>query len=327
MPPFTFPTPYVWVAAWLRFASDEGKSPVTLRGYKAAIKWINGIVGEDNWNSTHMLLTSVIRYAKLHSNNSIRKDKYHKKAISLNQKDIIYVWNRYINESALQYRGAVISFVLGILTSARPSQIYKTRDGNKGLRFKDILWIYYKQNKMLQEKYGCFPPIKSLKYIKGIQFRYWNVKVGSTSNYIVRHVGRTMNDSIDPVKEFLIYLRLIYISFPEKCKEDNYVFLGQNGRPILYSYIISWIKSWREDLAGYYMDQILCILPHSMRKTFVNILFARGWEDTKLATYGDWASNSAIPYYYQYSMEEAFEIAKLILISNPKSNLKNFKLK
>ena len=77
--PLTFPTPYTLVASWMLDSARNGITPVTLRGYIAAIKWMNDIVGYEGpnglgWNTQHFLIRRIRQNASLEFKNYIIKD-------------------------------------------------------------------------------------------------------------------------------------------------------------------------------------------------------------------------------------------------------------
>jgi len=310
-----FPTPYTQVAAFLVDKVEEGIQASTIRGYKSAIKWVNDLVGTDEqgsgWNSKYWLLSRISQYAALKSPES----HISKALLPLKKSHMTWLWGKFIESYTFTDRVAVLSYTCAIFLAARASEIWKSYGKNsKGLRFEDIniIWRDLHVQEHHTMAYGLFPPSKLYPEIKGLRFRFVDIKTGTENQYIYKYIGRSGNVFMDPAIEVLKYLTLFKDSPMFRGFPSNYLFSDWYGRPLTANFMRTWVKQWRNDLPGYSDAQTKRILLHTCRKTFCNLLYQCGWDMIKIGAYGNWAVPNSIGHYYCPSEEVALTICELI---------------
>ena len=133
-------------------AIEAGRKPGTLRGYVASIKWLNSCAGvfDDRgfeWNSRHGVITRILQFGKLDSLQTVLKDTT---PLGLNQSQLRWLWCKFINDKKFQNIGMLLGYFIGILTAARPSNIFKTKKKISGLNLSDITINYSYNNDIFQ---------------------------------------------------------------------------------------------------------------------------------------------------------------------------------
>ena len=312
--PFEFPSPYVQVAAFILDKINIGVVPGTVRGYIAAIRWINDIAGFQNssgsgWNTQHFLLKRLKGSVKINSKGSGRSNS----ALTLAQTHLLWLWNLYNNSNNIKERAAVISFFFGIAFAARASSLWKGRFITKGLKLKHINIIYSSNQDYLTKKWHLIPPVTLFPQIIGLRLTLYDIKTGTVNQYYTKYIGRTNVHSCDPIIAFIKYLKMIKVFYKLSLDPDSYAFRDQFGTPLTTDYISQWMKLWTHSLPNYDKDLCSRIKPHSMRKTFCCILYRLGWDMVQIAAYGDWSVPSSLIYYCIYQQSVALSIIKQLI--------------
>ena len=230
--------------------------------------------------------------------------------MALSRQQVKWLWREYIGKG-YNNRIKMISYITAILIGARPNWIWKVSNKNKGIRIKHMKYLYTRTNTYLWKTYGLRLPLIHWRKVEAIRFEIWNPKGKGKGHKLVRHIGRTKIEQMDPVLE--IVSMVSNMARINQLKGEEYLFSKYNGKPLTYNEMARWVLEWRGKLQGLTTEQKNRVRLHTIRKTFANLAFRAGLDMLKIATYGTWALPTAITIYVNYDMQYAIGLAYKLL--------------